>query len=294
MAKNITTKTTIQNLTAEIKSTFAKKTALEEVRSLAASAIHSGLVEGNTVKLFASADKTGDAAFSFDFPTEYFLDQTKSQFVQEFAWSEAAYPGSTNPNLDGKPVMVLAIKGDNEGEDNDTVTYSFVDLTYLLNTYKPAAGDGSATVTVDGYSISVNVNVSTEADNALVKKEDGSLYVPKAEVVDISGKADKVTDAAEGNFAGLDAEGNLTDSGKKASDFVAVEEGKRLITDEEAEKLSNIADGATKVEASETNGNVKINGQEQTVYTLPETVLHDSDISDYTAEEIAQMLADAE
>ena len=29
-----------------------------------------------------------------------------------------------------------------------------------------------------------------------------------------------------------------------------------------------------------------------TVYTLPDTVLHDSDISDYTAEEIAQMLAD--
>lgn len=287
MAKNITTKTTIQNLTAEIKSTFAKKTALEEVRSLAASAFKSGLVDGNTVKLFTSADKTGDAAFSFDFPTEYFLDQTKSQFVQEFAWAEATYPGSTNPNLDGKPVMVLAVKT----EDGTGVTYSFVDLTYLLNTYEAAAGDGTASVTIDGYKISVNVNVSAEADNALVKKADG-LYVPKAEVVDISGKADKVTDAAEGNFAGLDADGNLTDSGKKASDFVSAEDGKRLMTDAEGEKLENIAEGATKVEASETNGNIKINGQEQTVYTLPETVLHDSDISDYTAEEIAAMLAD--
>ena len=37
--------------------------------------------------------------------------------------------------------------------------------------------------------------------------------------VDYSGKADKVASATEGNFAGLDAEGNLTDSGKKASDF---------------------------------------------------------------------------
>lgn len=287
MAKNITTKTTIQNLTAEIKSTFAKKTALEEVRSLAASAFKSGLVEGSTVKLFTSADKTGDAAFSFDFPTEYFLDQTKSQFVQEFAWAEATYPGSTNPNLDGKPVMVLAVKT----EDGTGVSYSFVDLTYLLNTYEAAAGDGTASVTIDGYKISVNVNVSAEADNALVKKADG-LYVPKAEVVDISGKADKVAGATEGNFAGLDANGNLTDSGKKASDFVAAEDGKRLMTDAEGEKLENIAEGATKVEASETNGNIKINGQEQTVYTLPETVLHDSDISDYTAEEIAAMLAD--
>ena len=36
---------------------------------------------------------------------------------------------------------------------------------------------------------------------------------------DISGKADKVTGATEGNFAALDANGNLTDSGKKAADF---------------------------------------------------------------------------
>lgn len=36
---------------------------------------------------------------------------------------------------------------------------------------------------------------------------------------DISGKADKVSNATAGNFAGLDATGNLTDSGKKASDF---------------------------------------------------------------------------
>ena len=37
---------------------------------------------------------------------------------------------------------------------------------------------------------------------------------------DISNKADKVTSATNGNFAGLDSNGNLTDSGKKASDFV--------------------------------------------------------------------------
>lgn len=36
---------------------------------------------------------------------------------------------------------------------------------------------------------------------------------------DITGKADKVANATSGNFAGLDANGNLTDSGSKASDF---------------------------------------------------------------------------
>ena len=38
-------------------------------------------------------------------------------------------------------------------------------------------------------------------------------------LVDDSGKADKVASPVNGNFAGLDANGNLVDSGKKASDF---------------------------------------------------------------------------
>lgn len=37
--------------------------------------------------------------------------------------------------------------------------------------------------------------------------------------VDLSGYATKVSGATSGNFAGLDANGNLTDSGSKASDF---------------------------------------------------------------------------
>lgn len=36
-----------------------------------------------------------------------------------------------------------------------------------------------------------------------------------------TGKADKVSSATNGNFAGLNSSGNLTDSGKKASDFAA-------------------------------------------------------------------------
>lgn len=49
---------------------------------------------------------------------------------------------------------------------------------------------------------------------------------------------------------------------------------------------------ATKVEASTTNGNIKINDVETIVYELPSTVLHDADIRDYTRAEIAAMLAD--
>ena len=107
-----------------------------------------------------------------------------------------------------------------------------------------------------------------------------------------TGKADKVSSATAGHFAGLDSSGNLTDSGKKPADFVGAEAGKRLMTDAEGEKLAGVSEGATKTAASSTNGNVNIDGKEVTVYTEPENVLHDEDVEDFSAEEIATLLAD--
>jgi|GEM_PF-3399628 len=43
-------------------------------------------------------------------------------------------------------------------------------------------------------------------------------------VGDISGKADKVADAADGNLAGLGSDGNLKDSGIKASDLLTIKD----------------------------------------------------------------------
>ena len=45
-----------------------------------------------------------------------------------------------------------------------------------------------------------------------------------------SSKADKVASATSGNFAGLDANGNLTDSGSKASDFATAAQGAKADT----------------------------------------------------------------
>lgn len=285
MSKRISTKTTIRNLTAEIKKTFVKKDAFTPVQAAANAAIKSLGVDGNTVNFYTSTDKSGTAAFSVDFPSELFLDQTKTTFVAKFKFDAATYPGATDPKLDGKPVMVLAVKGQNP----DNCTYSFLNMAALVDTYKAKATgkDASTTITVSGYEIEVKVNVSAAAGNALSLKADG-LYV------DISGKADKVKNATSGNFAALDANGNLTDSGKKPVDFVAAETGKRLMTDAEGTKLDGIAEGATKTAASSTNGNVNIDGKEVVVYTEPENVLHDEDVEDFSAEEIAALLADAD
>lgn len=77
-------------------------------------------------------------------PAEQFLDLTKTKFVDSFAWSATAYPGSTNPSLDGKPVLVLALK-----DEKDNVTYSFLNMFDLVDQY---TGDG--TVVVSGNNIS--------------------------------------------------------------------------------------------------------------------------------------------
>ena len=146
-------------------------------------------VTGNTISFWKDAAHSGAADFTVDFPTEYFLDQAKTTLVNNFNFATGNYTGATDPNLDGKPVMVLAVKGVNAA-GAETVTYSFVDLAYLSDT----------------------------------------------------GKADKVSGAVAGNFAGLDANGNLTDSGKNASSF-------------------------SKVTASATNGNINVDGTDITVYT---------------------------
>lgn len=257
---------------AALKALAAKtKAEIDNFNTDVSKAIKSLGVSGNTVSFYTSADKSGDAAFTFDFPKELFLDQVKTTFVPKFAFSAETYPDATDPKLAGKPVMVLAVKGQNP----DSCTYSFLDMSALVDTYKAKATgkDASTTITVSGYEIEVKVNVSAAAGNALSLKADG-LYV------DISGKADKVKNATAGNLATLDASGNLTDSGKKPADFVAAETGKRLMTDAEVEKLKGISAGATKTAASETNGHITIDGVDTTVYTEPSDVIHGTVASD--------------
>lgn len=131
-------------------------------------------------------------------------------------------------------------------------------------------------------------NLTAEIKKTFVKKD---AFAPVETAANAAIKAVKVTGNTV-NLAALDGEGNLTDSGKKPADFVAAETGKRLMTDAEGEKLAGVSEGATKTAASSTNGNVNIDGKEVVVYAEPENVLHDEDVEDFSAEEIAALLAD--
>jgi len=96
-------------------------------------------------------------------------------------------------------------------ETSDTIDLPLeIDVSDLIPTYTGEATT-SIDLTVVGSKISAALKVSAAEGNAVVVKDDG-LYVP---TVDISGKADKVTDAVAGDIATLTAEGQLADSGKK-------------------------------------------------------------------------------
>lgn len=100
---------------------------------------------------------------------------------------------------------------------------------------------GNKVDTVSGKGLSTNDYTNADKDivdgvtTALSGKADASTVsaILDGQSIDsfadvetaLGGKADKVVSAVNGNFAGLDANGNLTDSGSKASDFVAASAG---------------------------------------------------------------------
>ena len=58
---------------------------------------------------------------------------------------------------------------------------------------------------------------------------------------DISGKADKVSGATNGNFASLDSNGNLTDSGSNAADFATAAQGTKADSAIQSVKVNGTA-----------------------------------------------------
>ena len=200
-----------------------------------------GYLKKNNTHNFYNTDAPAEdtvPAFSIDIPTEYFLDQTKTTFVQSFSWSEGLYPGSENPNLDGKPVWIMAVKG-----DDNSVTYSFVNLEALVDIY---TGENTKSITLvvsEDNKISANVNVSAEEGNIISVKDDG-IYASVTEV-DISGKADKLVDPAEGaavikadQILVDDGTGNIAASGKTIAELSAEIKSEFVaMTDEEIDGL---------------------------------------------------------
>lgn len=104
----------------------------------------------------------------------------------------------------------------------------------------------------------VKVTLGTSGKNVTVSVDETAL------TSGLSAKADKVTSATNGNFAGLDANGNLTDSGSKASDFATAAQGAKAdyaiqsVTGETAVSNSNYVAVSVEASAPDTNKAIEL------------------------------------
>nr|DAW19009.1 MAG TPA: hypothetical protein [Caudoviricetes sp.] len=197
------------------------------------------LYVNNTLMFYKKpkATITDIADFTINLPAEQFLDQANTTFVNSFIWSEETYPNSINPNLDGQPVLVLAVKGEAE------ISYSFVSMNELVKIYKASTVVSTVTLTINDATntISGEVNISADEGNLLKVGTDGGLY---AEATDITGKADKVAEAdiKENQILLDDGTGNIKASGKDISEYIPAWSGTKAQW--EALDKTTLADGA--------------------------------------------------
>lgn len=147
-----------------------------------------------TIGFYATDDTSGTPLMTITLPSDLRLDQAKTTFAPSFTFNATTYPGATNPNLNGKPVLVLTVT------DGTNTTYSFLNLEGLIKTYTA----GNKGITISGASISANVSSTT--DNLLSIDSNG-LFVGHD-----ASKVNTVAGAAN-NFVAFGANGAIKDSG---------------------------------------------------------------------------------
>lgn len=132
----------------------------------------------------------------------------------------------------------------------DIVTNTEIDDAKGTKLYD--AGNVQDTLT----AIARNVQAATAGSVTDVQVKDSgdaeSVVVSGIATVDISGKQDKISA-----------------TNKISADYIVDGTTNHTFTAADDTKLAGIQEGATKVEASATNGKIKINGTETTVYTEP-------------------------
>lgn len=106
-----------------------------------------------------------------------------------------------------------------------------------------------------------------------------------------AGKADKVSGATSGNFAGLDSNGNLTDSGKKASDFATAAQGSKADTAIQGVKVNGTEltkDSLNKVDITAVTG---VKGSSESTYRTGQVSITAGNVGAYTTAEVDEALA---
>lgn len=169
-------------------------------------AIKSVTVDNNALNFFTTTDTSTAAAFTVNLPSEIAIDAETTNLVSSFIFNAGTYVGATNPNLNGKPVLVLGIKTKSNDGQTTTLSYNFIDVSLLADNY--TASDTSVVITDN----KIRVNVSADSDNMLATTANGLK-------IDLNGKVDKAASAA-GDVVTFAAEGAVSDTGLVSTDVL--------------------------------------------------------------------------
>lgn len=179
----------------------------------------SGATAGDLAGLDANGNLTDSGAKVSDFATS-----------AQGTLADSSIQGVTvngNPvTPDANNVVHLTVGGDTSGKADKVSGATAGDFAGL---------DANGNLTDSGFDSS---DFATAAQGTLAASAiqgvqlNGNTITPDASnfvnvQVDISGKADKVANASSGNFAGLDSNGNLTDSGCASTSFATTAQGSK-------------------------------------------------------------------
>ena len=174
-----------------------------------------------TTKVLPSLETTGEAPE----PLQNWMDEAE-QTAEEIATAavgdlidDTAGAGDTDKVWSaGKTVSEIGTKisePSSDGTDGQVLATDGSGGRYW-RTVSGGGGGGGGTTDYSELTNKPQINSVTLTGN----KSLSDLGIAAASAIpDVSGKADKVSSATNGHFAGLDSSGNLVDSGKSASDF---------------------------------------------------------------------------
>ena len=123
------------------------------------------------------------------------LDNSKSAFIPNFAFNAVTYPGANDPNLNGKPVLVLAVKTvDHTNNNAETFSYLFLNFAPLVVDISGKADKATSATANNFAAFDANGN---PVDSNIAK----------------STVAIKAPNPTAGHIPALDANGNAVDNG---------------------------------------------------------------------------------
>ena len=201
-SRNVSTKTTAERLAGLLNTHYAKKTDVSEAISTAISTVYKpgGSLAAESVS--NSYLITANEGKVYNLNGNLTLDSTKA------AWFVDGASGDVIPS--GTNIVVVENTAAYYEETTDTTAQA--GTTY----YSRSGSEGNYTYTE--VEVEDGTDISSEDYYVLVAAT--YLFDKLAGFIDLSGKADKVSSATDGNIAGLDSNGNLTDSGIAGTDVL--------------------------------------------------------------------------